>query len=92
MKRVFWGVAAAAVIAAGAAAYFGLAAEAAPTSTFVLLDGSSKTTGDLKGRVTLVTSPVPVFELADVFARMCLRPRKQPAGRPVQVPTSVSTG
>ena len=54
MKRVFWGVAAAAVIAAGAAAYFGLAAEAAPTSTFVLLDGSSKTTGDLKGRVTLV--------------------------------------
>jgi predicted metal-dependent phosphoesterase TrpH len=27
-----------------------------------------------RGRVTLVTEPVPVFELADVFARMTLRP------------------
>lgn len=29
-------------------------AQAAPESTFVLLDGSKKTTGDLKGKVTLV--------------------------------------
>ena len=32
----------------------GCAQEAAPTSTFVLLDGSSKTTADMKGKVTLV--------------------------------------
>ena len=48
------GIAAAAVIAAGAA-YFALGArDAAPASTFVLLDGSKKTTADLQGRVTLV--------------------------------------
>ena len=32
----------------------GCAQEAAPTSNFVLLDGSSKTTADMKGKVTLV--------------------------------------
>ena len=32
----------------------GTGGSAAPPSTFVLLDGSSKTTADLKGRVTLV--------------------------------------
>jgi predicted metal-dependent phosphoesterase TrpH len=45
-----------------------------------------------KGRVTLVTSPVPVFELADVFARMILRSRKRPAARPMAAPTSLSMG
>jgi peroxiredoxin len=45
---------AAALIAAGAAFYFAGGADAAPSSTFVLLDGSKKTTQDLKGRVTLV--------------------------------------
>ncbi|MBC7601130.1 MAG: TlpA family protein disulfide reductase [Ramlibacter sp.] len=54
MKSVFIGAAAALAIAAGAGLYFATAAQAAPQSTFVLLDGSSKTTGDLKGRVTLV--------------------------------------
>jgi thiol-disulfide isomerase/thioredoxin len=54
MKRVFYGLAAAAVLAVGAAVFLGTGAAAAPQSTFVLLDGSSKTTADLKGRVTLV--------------------------------------
>jgi peroxiredoxin len=54
MKRVLYGAAAAAVLAIGAAVYVGSADAAAPQSTFVLLDGSSKTTADLKGRVTLV--------------------------------------
>lgn len=54
MKRVLYGAAAAAVLAMGAALYLGTASAAAPQSTFVLLDGSSKSTADLKGRVTLV--------------------------------------
>ena len=47
-------MAAAAVVAGGAALYLGTAAAVAPESTFVLLDGTRKTTADLKGRVTLV--------------------------------------
>ncbi len=39
-------------VAAGVAGCGG--AQAAPESTFVLLDGSKKTTSDLKGKVTLV--------------------------------------
>jgi peroxiredoxin len=54
MKKVLYGAAAAAVLAIGAALYRGAGSDAAPQSTFVLLDGSSKTTADLKGRVTLV--------------------------------------
>ena len=55
MKKIFLGAAVAAVVAAaGAALVLGTGASAAPQSTFVLLDGSSKTTADLKGRVTLV--------------------------------------
>jgi peroxiredoxin len=54
MKRVLYGAAAAAVLAIGATLYLGAGSDAAPQSTFVLLDGSSKTTADLKGRVTLV--------------------------------------
>ena len=53
-KAIVAGIAAAASIAAGAAFYFVGNADAAPQSTFVLLDGSKKTTSDLKGRVTLV--------------------------------------
>ncbi len=53
MKRVLAGMAAAAVLAVGAAVYLGDSA-AAPEATFVLLDGSSKSTADLKGHVTLV--------------------------------------
>ena len=54
MKRVLYGAAAAAVLAIGAALYVSTESNTAPPSTFVLLDGSSKTTADLKGRVTLV--------------------------------------
>ncbi|MDZ4356173.1 MAG: TlpA disulfide reductase family protein [Variovorax sp.] len=47
-----------AAAALGAASVLGLAAcagrDAAPASTFVLLDGSKATTADLKGKVTLV--------------------------------------
>ncbi|CAM4208923.1 TlpA disulfide reductase family protein [Comamonas aquatilis] len=48
------GLAAAAVIGVGAWVYTGAGQSAAPQSTFVLLDGSQKTTSDLKGQVTLV--------------------------------------
>jgi peroxiredoxin len=54
MKRVLSAVAVAALLAAGAALYLGTGTAAAPESTFVLLDGTRKTTADLKGRVTLV--------------------------------------
>lgn len=54
MKPILYGAAVAAVLATGAAIYFGTAAATAPQSTFVLLDGSSRTTADFKGRVTLV--------------------------------------
>jgi peroxiredoxin len=43
-----------AVLAAAGAFFVAGASSAAPDSTFVLLDGSKKTTADLKGKVTLV--------------------------------------
>ena len=54
MKRVLYVAAAAALVAIGVALYLGTGSSVAPRSTFVLLDGSSKTTDELKGRVTLV--------------------------------------
>ena len=54
MKRVLYGAAVASALAIGAAIYLGSGTSAAPESTFVLLDGSSRTTADLKGKVTLV--------------------------------------
>lgn len=54
MKRVLLSVVAAAAVAAGAALFLGTGNAAAPESTFVLLDGSRRTTADLKGHVTLV--------------------------------------
>jgi len=55
MKRIWLGAAAAAVVLALAAGVFlGSGKQAAPESTFVLLDGSRKSTADLKGKVTLV--------------------------------------
>ena len=58
MKRVAYAVACAAAAAAALAigAWFFLASgsSAAPQSTFVLLDGSTRTSADLKGHVTLV--------------------------------------
>jgi peroxiredoxin len=55
MKRTLYVAAAAVVLAIGAAGFFFMSNQAAaPESTFVLLDGSKKTTADLKGKVTLV--------------------------------------
>jgi peroxiredoxin len=54
MKKALIGVAIAAVAAVGVAIYLNTGTAAAPASTFVLLDGSKRTTDDLKGRVTLV--------------------------------------
>ncbi len=54
MKKIFPVAALAIALAAGAAAYVSTGATAAPASTFVLLDGSSQTTDNLKGKVTLV--------------------------------------
>lgn len=52
-KQWILGAAAAVIVAAGAVFVAG-GSSAAPQSTFVLLDGSKKTTEDLKGKVTLV--------------------------------------
>ena len=54
MKRILYGAAAAALLAVGAALYWGTGNSAAPESTFVLLDGSRRTAADFKGQVTLV--------------------------------------
>jgi thiol-disulfide isomerase/thioredoxin len=53
-KQLVYGAAAAAVVAVVAAVYVSSAPSPAPQSTFVLLDGSSQTTAQFKGRVTLV--------------------------------------
>ncbi len=47
-------VAALLAVLAGGAALTGCSSATAPASTFVLLDGSQKSTADLKGKVTLV--------------------------------------
>jgi peroxiredoxin len=55
MTRRLWTLLAAVALAAIAAAvYLGTGRSTAPPSTFVLLDGSTRTTADLKGKVTLV--------------------------------------
>jgi peroxiredoxin len=55
MRRTVWaGVASAASLAIAAAAWFGSHAGSAPASRFALLDGTTATTADLRGRVTLV--------------------------------------
>ena len=53
-NKVWLALAAAALVAVGGVAYVGSGSAAAPSSTFVLLDGTRKTTADLKGKVTLV--------------------------------------
>jgi peroxiredoxin len=54
MKKIIPVAALAIALAAGAGVYLSTGVSAAPASTFVLLDGSKKTTDDLKGKVTLV--------------------------------------
>jgi peroxiredoxin len=53
-KKLILGLGAAAIAALGVFAYVSTGSSAAPASTFVLLDGTSRTTADLKGKVTLV--------------------------------------
>lgn len=55
MKKPFlYGAAVAVVLAIAGAVFMATGSTAAPESTFVLLDGSRKTTADMKGKVTLV--------------------------------------
>jgi peroxiredoxin len=55
MSKRTWSLIAIALLAIGAAAvYLAGPSDRAPSSTFVLLDGSKKTTEDLRGKVTLV--------------------------------------
>jgi peroxiredoxin len=54
MKKTLYAVAIALALAVGVGVYLNAGVSAAPASTFVLLDGSKKTTEDLKGKVTLV--------------------------------------
>ena len=54
MKRWWYGAAAAAVLAIGSGAYVAGRADGVPSSTLVLLDGSTRTADDFKGKVTLV--------------------------------------
>ena len=54
MKKILYATVAAVVLAIVGSVYMGSASSAAPASTFILLDGSSRTTEDMKGRVTLV--------------------------------------
>jgi peroxiredoxin len=54
IKHWITGVALAAFAGIGAYVYLGAGQQAAPSSTFVLLDGSQQTTADLRGKVALV--------------------------------------
>ncbi|MDR6861559.1 TlpA disulfide reductase family protein [Variovorax guangxiensis] len=54
MKKLVPAVAIAIALAVGVGVYLDTGVSAAPASTFVLLDGSKKSTDDLKGKVTLV--------------------------------------
>jgi peroxiredoxin len=54
MKKVIYAAAIALALAVGIGIYLNTGVSAAPASTFVLLDGSKRTTEDLKGKVTLV--------------------------------------
>jgi thiol-disulfide isomerase/thioredoxin len=54
MKKFIPAALVALALAVGGAVYLNTGVSAAPASTFVLLDGSKKSTEDLKGKVTLV--------------------------------------
>ncbi len=54
MKKALYVAATAIALAVGAGAYLSTGVSTAPPSTFVLLDGSTRSTEDLKGKVTLV--------------------------------------
>ncbi|MDY0106471.1 MAG: TlpA disulfide reductase family protein [Giesbergeria sp.] len=72
-KHALIAVAVAGVAAVGTWALLGASQSAAPESTFVLLDGSSQTTADLRGKVTLVnfwatSCTTCVAEMPDIVA------------------------
>jgi peroxiredoxin len=54
MKKIIYAAAVAIALAVGVGVYLNTGVSAAPASTFVLLDGSKRSTDDLKGKVTLV--------------------------------------
>ncbi|MBT2326413.1 TlpA family protein disulfide reductase [Variovorax paradoxus] len=54
MKKIIYAAAIAVALAVGVGVYLNTGVSAAPASTFVLLDGSKRSTDDLKGKVTLV--------------------------------------
>lgn len=54
MKKIVYAAVTVVALAVGAGVYLNTGTQAAPASTFVLLDGSTKSTQDLKGKVTLV--------------------------------------
>ena len=54
MKKLIYAAATALALAVGVGVYLNTGASTAPASTFVLLDGTKKSTEDLKGKVTLV--------------------------------------
>lgn len=54
MKRIIYAAVGIVVIAISAVVFLTTGQEAAPESTFVLLDGSKTSTADFKGKVTLV--------------------------------------
>lgn len=54
MKKLIYAAATALALAVGVGVYLNTGVSAAPASTFVLLDGTRKSTEDLKGKVTLV--------------------------------------
>jgi peroxiredoxin len=54
MKRIIYAAVGIAVMAISAVVFLTTGQEAAPESTFVLLDGSKTSTADFKGKVTLV--------------------------------------
>jgi peroxiredoxin len=54
MKKLIYAAATALALAVGVGVYLNTGASAAPASTFVLLDGTKRSTEDLKGKVTLV--------------------------------------
>ncbi len=54
MKRSLYLAATAVALAVAGLTYMSAGSTVAPASTFVLLDGSKRTTSDMKGRVTLV--------------------------------------
>ena len=73
IKQWIAGAALAAFAAVGAYVYLGTGQQAAPQSTFVLLDGSQQSTADLRGKVTLVnfwatSCTTCVAEMPDIVA------------------------